>query len=63
MVKSMITSSIALIIYTSVMFMAYLLSIWYKDLPFSDFAMYFTAGFIAYITKRIMQKKKEYNGH
>lgn len=56
-----ITSSIALVIYTVVMFIAYLPTIWFGQLPFLVFAPHFTIAFVAYLTKRIHQKKKEYN--
>ena len=61
--KSMITSSVAFIVYTSVMFVTFLLVIWFGQLPFLAFSAQYTMGFVAYIVKRIQQKKKEYNEH
>ena len=57
----MIGSSRALLIYTLAMCGAYALSA-FREAPFLAFATQFTIGFVAYITKRIVQKRKEYNG-
>jgi len=57
-----IGSSIALLIYTAVMLGTFLFSTWTPNAPFLVFAVQFTLGFIAFISKRLIQKKKEYNG-
>ena len=57
-----IGSSVALIIYTAVMLGTFLFSTWTPNAPFLAFAVQFTLGFIAFISKRLIQKKKEYNG-
>jgi len=53
-----ITSSIAFIIYLSVMISMYLMSISFEQLPFLAFATQITLGFIAYVTKRLIGRKK-----
>ena len=59
----MITSSGALIIYSVIMCTAFGVSIAFPAAPFLAFSAQLTIGFAAYITKRIIQKKKEYNGN
>jgi hypothetical protein len=55
----MIGSSRALLIYTIAMCGAFALSA-FRDAPFLAFATQFTIGFVAYISKRIIQKRSEY---
>lgn len=55
-----ISSSVALLIYSGIMIGTYLFSTWITDAPFLAFSSQFTLGFIAYITKRLMARKKEY---
>lgn len=55
-----INSSIALVIYSGIMVGAYLFSTWLTDAPFLAFASQFTIGFVAYLTKRIVQKQAKY---
>ena len=60
----MITSSGAWVIYIAAMLAAYVINIAFPVAPFLAFSTQLTLGFIAYITKRIIQKKKEYaNGN
>lgn len=56
-----ITSSIALLLYIGVIIGAYLFSTWMPSAPFLAFSTQFTLGFVAYITKRLVQKKSVYN--
>ena len=57
-----INSSVALIIYSGLMVAAYVWSTFYEKAPFLAFATQATLAFVAYMTKRLMQKKGEYNG-
>ena len=57
-----ITSSWAIVFYVQSLFTAYVLVIFFPALPFLAFASQLTIAFVAYITKRVFQKKKEYNG-
>ena len=54
------TSSQGLIFYTAIMVAAYLSVINYPNLPFLAFATQMTIAFVAFITKRLISKKKEY---
>jgi hypothetical protein len=54
------TSSQALMFYTAVMAVTYILTIWFTNLPFLAFATQMTLAFIAFITKRLISKKQEY---
>ena len=58
----MIGSSKSLVMYTLAMCGAYALTAFYLDLPFLSFATQITVGFVAFWTKRLIQKRKEYNG-
>ena len=57
-----INSSVALVIYSGLMVAAYVWSTFYEKAPFLAFATQATLTFVAYMTKRLMQKKGEYNG-
>ena len=54
----MITSSKALILYSMLMCAAYVVDISHPTADFSAFATTFTAGFVAYVTKRLLGKGK-----
>jgi len=54
------TSSQALLFYAAVMVAAYLSTINYPSLPFLAFATQMTIAFVAFITKRLIGRKKEY---
>jgi len=58
----MISSTVAFLIYSGTMIGAFLFSTWTPEAPFLAFASQFTLGFIAYITKRLIQKKNVYSG-
>jgi len=57
----MIGSSRSLLLYTVAMCGAYVFTAYHPELPFLAFATQFTIGFVAYWTKRLIQKRKEYN--
>jgi len=56
------TSGQALILYGGLMAFTYSLTIWFQHLPFLAFATQMTLAFIAFITKRLIGKKSEYQG-
>ena len=58
----MITSSKALILYSLLMCAAYVVDIFRPAADFLAFSTQITLGFIAYMTKRLHQKKGIYNG-
>ena len=58
----MITSSRAILLYTGIMVAAFVTTIVFPAAPFLAFTTQFTVGFVAYLTKRIVQKRQEYNG-
>lgn len=58
-----IHSSTALVIYAAMMAAAFMFSTFYEQAPFLAFASQFTIGFVAYVTKRLMQRKAIYNNH
>jgi len=57
-----ISTSLALVIYTVVMSGGMVFATFYENVPFLAFATQFTIGFVAYVTKRLVQKRREYNG-
>ena len=59
---SAVGSSRSLVIYAIAMCGAYVLTAFYPDLPFLAFATQITVGFIAYWTKRLIQKREGFNG-
>jgi len=55
-----ISSPLALLIYLFAMVGAYVWTTFYPDAPFLAFATQLTIGFVAYITKRLVQKQDKY---
>jgi len=58
--KINIPSPLALLIYLFAMVGAYVWVTFYPDAPFLAFATQLTIGFVAYITKRLVQKQDKY---
>jgi len=55
-------TSIVFIIYGVLMTGGFIFSSFYTEAPYLAFASQFTIGFGVYVTKRLIQKKGEYNG-
>lgn len=58
-----ISTSLAFVMYVVAMSGGMVFATFIESVPFLAFATQFTIGFVAYITKRLIQKKKEYNGN
>lgn len=56
-------TSVVFIIYGILMTGGFIFSTFYTEAPYLAFASQFTIGFGVYVTKRLIQKKGEYNGY
>ena len=57
-----IGSSIAFVVYCALMLAGFVFSTFFTAAPYLAFAVQLTIGFGAYVGKRLLQKKGEYNG-
>lgn len=54
-------SAVAFVLYAILMWGGYMFSTFFEKAPYLTLATWLTAGFTAFITKRLLQKQEKYN--